>query len=202
MTRWGIVLALLLAATAAFPPGVGSQTNGPADPQQFIPKILAYPDGGGMGRQGSGVYLNGGIRTVRHVVADMARILVNGSLAEPACLDESTDSAVLTGPTGPTLEEDRSGLLSGEMVLVAGWPHGRYAEQWVRVLAWARVVTLETGRTVGPVYILTWTGPRPGGMSGGPVIRRGKVVAVMVAHAGDFIVVVPVSDAKCSVSAP
>lgn len=203
MTRWalGIVLAWLLAATAAFPPGVGSQPMAPADSsaQRFVPKIVAR-DASGIGRQGSGVYLPGGVRTARHVIAGALTITVNGDPAQEVCADELTDSATLTGASGPPLDEDRTGMLSGELVLVAGWPHGKYFEVFVTVLAWARSVPV-AGRMVGPVYILAWTGPGLEGISGGPVIRRGKVVATMVAQGTESLLSVPVSGSKCQMPA-
>jgi len=154
------------------------------------------------GRQGSGVYVGGHVRTAAHVVRDSTTARAGGETLPVSCADVRTDSATMVGSHGVELKETAELLGYMETVTIAGWPLRRYYEGRVAAVWMLQLIELHdadgVASSVGPVYVLLGFAGNGRGMSGGPVIRAGGDVAATVVGFGEvFVFAVPVSAARC-----
>lgn len=183
-----------LLATAQLPSFHGSQQSAL---QRSVPVVQNSAGSASAYWVGSGALM----RTAGHV-ARYGPNLVDGRIADVVCLDSDTDSALLRGATGPGLQEDHSSVALGDRVIVAGWPRGKYSEFHGTVHGY--ILSTRVDRVdVGPLMFVKvgLVEPVPYGISGGPVVRDGKVVATTIGFSDTIFAAVPVSASACKVNA-
>lgn len=129
------------------------------------------------------------IITAEHVCSKNGAILVNGQLAKVLFIDKGRDFCVLDGEEVKGMNKlpySLSKLRSGQKIQVVGYPLGHIYSPSIsdgRVIGldfWT--IMYEDG--IRTIRVFTVNAPSYPGNSGGPVLRDGRVVGVLVAAEG------------------
>lgn len=141
------------------------------------------------------------IITAEHVCGNLTTMLINGYITNVIYTNKQYDLCVLdaTNVFGlKTLKPSKQPILSGQKIQVVGYPRGHIYQN-----------VISEGRIIGKDYwsilymdgfrkiaVYTVTAPSFPGNSGGPVIRDGRVIGVLVASETptSFGAIIPIND--------